>query len=250
MADIPEDDLAESRAALAPTLDATAAILPWVAKPRPPRFDPAINERWIEACRALADSWPARQTAEMATLRPALFRLYGIALETADADCLYLGEALASAADHLEIGAPSARLVAALVATAECLNEPGGLENEGFSGRAVHCARRLETTMRNLATTGERSPVLDGLFCNEANERLDSMRDALAILPPDAYALACDAEWIAEQAEHLELFGVMHLARQLAKEIHLASDLEETETRGRTESRLQQLASAIAAIAP
>ena len=37
MADIPEDDLAESRAALAPTLDATAAILPWVAKPRPLR---------------------------------------------------------------------------------------------------------------------------------------------------------------------------------------------------------------------
>ena len=41
MADIPEDDLAESRAALAPTLDATAAILPWVAKPALPASIPS-----------------------------------------------------------------------------------------------------------------------------------------------------------------------------------------------------------------
>ncbi len=74
------------------------------------------------------------------------------------------------------------------------------------------------------------------------------MRDALAALPPDAYALACDAEWIAEQAEHLELFGVMHLARQLAAEIHRAPDLETSEVRERTAAKLEQLAAAIAAI--
>lgn len=248
MADLPEDDLEETRAALAPTLNATAAILPWVAKPRPPRFEPAINERWMAACTRLADSWPARRNADMASLRPALFQLYGIALETADADCLHLGEALASAADHLEVGPSSARLIAALVATAECLNEPDGLENEAFAGRATYCARRLETTMRNVAATGERSPVLDGLFRGEANERIEAMRDALAALPPDAYALACDAEWIAEQAEHLELFGVMHLARQLAVEIHRAPDLETSDVRERTAAKLEQLAAAIAAI--
>ena len=35
MTDIPEEDLEETRAALAPTLAATAAILPWVSKPQP-----------------------------------------------------------------------------------------------------------------------------------------------------------------------------------------------------------------------
>ena len=63
MADIPEDDLAESRAALAPTLDATAAILPWVAKARPARFDPKLNERWIAAGKRLYQAWSDRHGA-------------------------------------------------------------------------------------------------------------------------------------------------------------------------------------------
>lgn len=54
MANIPEKDLEETRAALAPTLEATAAILPWLAKPQPLRFDEKLNQRWIAACDSLA----------------------------------------------------------------------------------------------------------------------------------------------------------------------------------------------------
>jgi len=109
MADIPEDDLAESRAALAPTLDATAAILPWVAKPRPARFDPKLNERWIAAGKRLYQAWSDRHGASAEAVRPAIFKLYAVALDTADSDCLRLGEALASAADRMEDEAPSPR---------------------------------------------------------------------------------------------------------------------------------------------
>lgn len=248
MTDIPEDDLEGTRAALAPTLNATAAILPWVAKPRPPRFDPALNERWIAACKALADCWPARMTADIASLRPTLFQLYGIALETGDADCLRLGEALASAADLSEVASPSSRLIAALAATVECLNEPEGLENDAFASRAAHFAQRLESCMSLAGQSGERSAILDGLFCNEALERLDTMRDALLTLPPDAYGLICEAEWFAEQAGHLELFGVMHLAHKLVAEINRNPDLEDASVRARTESMLAELAAAIATI--
>lgn len=106
MANIPEDDLAESRAALAPTLDATAAILPWVAKPRPARFDPTLNERWI-AAGASTKPRSDRHSLRGGRSRPAIFKLYAVALDTADSDCLRLGEALASAADRLEDEAPS-----------------------------------------------------------------------------------------------------------------------------------------------
>ena len=60
MADIPEHELEETRAALAPTLEATAAILPWVARPKKPRFDAKLNARWIAAGRRLAAAWSAR----------------------------------------------------------------------------------------------------------------------------------------------------------------------------------------------
>ncbi|MDR1995704.1 hypothetical protein [Azonexus sp.] len=35
--DLPADELAATQAALEPTLTATAAVLPWLAKARPPR---------------------------------------------------------------------------------------------------------------------------------------------------------------------------------------------------------------------
>lgn len=248
MADIPEDDLEETRAALAPTLEATAAILPWLAKPRPPRFDSALNQRWIDAGQRLAAAWSNRHSQGTDDVRPAIFTLYGVALETADAGCLRLGEALASAADHLEQREMPPRLIAALSASIECLVEPGGLEHEAFASRVDHFAQRLEAALAPHPGTGERSPVLDHLFADEAREHIEQMRDALLVLPPDAYALKSEAAQIAQHAEHLELYGIMDQARQLAGIVNAALDLDNPEMRHGIEERLSDLAAAIAAV--
>ena len=246
MGEIPEDDLEETRAALAPTLQATAAILPWVAKPRPARFDVQLNQRWIDGGSRLYQAWQERHTAGD-DIRPAIFSLYAVALETADSDCLRLGEALASAADRLEDAAPSPRLIAALSSAIECLREPAGLENDAFGERARHFAARLESAAAG--DTTERSAVLDQLFVDEAQEQLDLLRDALAALPPDAYVLTTEALKLAQQAEILELWGVMHLARQFADCVgQHGSELDSTEARGALLELLQALANAVAAV--
>jgi len=248
MADIPEEGLEETRAALAPTLEATAAILPWVSKPREARFDPALNQRWIEASQRLAAAWTNRHLASLDTIRPAIFALYGIALETADPTCLRLGEALAGAADRIEEETPPPRLVAALTATIECLGEPDGLEHAAFAIRAEHFAARLEATLALPASASERSPVLDHLFADDARERLELMRDALTALPPDAYALQHEVSQIAQQAELLELYGIMHLARQLSSTVTGETDLDSEAARQRITESLQLLAEAIALV--
>jgi len=248
MADIPEHELEETRAALAPTLEATAAILPWVAKPRPARFDPELNERWIAAMKRLALAWSERHGRGADDVRPAIFGLYAIALETADADCLRLGEALASAADQLEESAPVPRLIAAMSAAIECLSEADGLEHGAFAERASHFAGRLEAIAR-APDASERSAVLDQLFTDEAHEQIQLMRDALAALPPDAYALTTESLKLAQQAELLEIWGVMHLARELAETISRhAADLDSPPLRTQVESQLIRLNTAIAAI--
>lgn len=250
MPEIPEDELAGTRAALAPTLEATAAILPWLAKPKPLRFDRQFNERWIAASQRLATAWSDRHGDGADAIRPAIFALYGVALETLDSDCLQLGEALASAADLLENGEPAPRLVAALTATIECLNEASGLEHALFGERARHFAERLVTTISQLACAGMRSPVLDHLFAEDSRERLEQMHEALAVLPPDAYALKTEAAQLAQQAEQLELYGVMHLARQLANEIGSECNLDSDAARERITATLCQLATALAAVDP
>ena len=248
MTDIPEDDLEETRAALASTLEATAAILPWLAKPRLQRFDEALNQRWIDACKRISAAWSERTKGGEGDFRPAVFALYAIALETADADCLRLGEALACAADRLEEYAPTPRLLAALVATIECLGEPEGLEHEAFPGRAQHFAQRLEGTLAGPSSAGARSAILDRLFVDEAEEHIEAMLDALAALPPDAYALKSAALLIVQQAEHLELFGIMHQARQLAGMVETEPDLDLA--RDRLSEAIRLLAQAIAAVLP
>ncbi len=249
MPDIPEAALAETRAALAPTLAAVAAILPWLAKPRPLRFDSALNQRWIEACAGLATAWADRFGPGAEMIRPAIFALYDVALESADVDCLRLGEALASAADQLEANSPSPRLIAALAACIESLTDGQGLEHPAFPERAVHFAQRLEAMAAPGAASGERSVILDRLFVSEANEYLERMRDALAFLPPDAYALKLAATELAQAAENAELFGVMHLARQLAGRLTtLVNDLDEELVRNQLNESLQQLAETIAAV--
>jgi hypothetical protein len=248
MADIPEEDLAETRAALAPTLEATAAILPWVSKPRQLRFDAKLNERWIAAGKRLAEAWQDRHGKGIEEIRSAIFNLYAIAIESADSNCLRLGEALASAADSLEIASPSLRLVAAITGAVECLSEPDGLEHEAFADRALHFSTRLESTL-SAPDNAERSAVLDRLFVGEADEQIEFMRDALAALPPDAYALTTEAMKLAQQAEQLELWGIMHLARQLTEYIgRNAAELDTTERREEIEAQISTLSAAISAV--
>lgn len=249
MPEIPEDDLAETRAALAPTLNATAAILPWVAQEKPARFATKLNERWLAACRQLHEDWTARHRQGLAGLRPTIFALYGIALETHDADCLALGEALASCADHFEAGEPSARIVAALSAVLECFDDPAGLEHEAFGERARHFAGRLADALAAPVELGLRSPLIDRLFVSEAREMIENMREALAALPVDAYALASEAAHLAQQAEQGELWGVMHLARQLGSQIRDAADrLDEPAIHGGLAATIEKIAASIAAI--
>ncbi|AXS78817.1 hypothetical protein [Dechloromonas sp. HYN0024] len=246
MADIPEHELEETRAALAPTLEATAAILPWVRTPRKARFDPKLNTRWIAASRHLATAWSERHAAD--NVRPAIFSLYAIAIETADADCLRLGEALACAADRLEETSPTPRLIAAITACIECLDDAAGLEHTAFGERASHFAKRLEACA-TATTSDERSAILDQLFVNEASEQIQLMRDALAALPPDAYALSVEARKLTDQAELLELWGVMHLARHLTGLIgQQAGNLEDGAVRASIEQRLGELGAALACI--
>ena len=250
MANSPEDDLEKTRAALAPTLAATAAILPWLSQPRTPRHDPALNERWIAATRQLAHAWAGHHTANPENIRPAIFNVYAIAIETGDGDCLRLGEALASAADRLEEGTPPLRLITALTGTIECFDEPAGLEHDAFAERTRHFAERLEAAIRQ-APDDERSAVIDHLFVGEAGERLDNMRDALAAVPPDAYVLITESIGLAQDAETLELWGVMHQARSLIELIRQhAANLDANGIHERLTGKLDELSKLIAATAP
>ena len=88
MDDLPEDDLAESRAALAPTLDATAAILPWVAKTRRPASTQAERALVAAVRNASTRRGPTGTAAGADAFGRQFFNLYAIALDTADGDCL------------------------------------------------------------------------------------------------------------------------------------------------------------------
>lgn len=246
-----EKELVETRAALAPTLAATAAILRWVSKPQPVRFPPELNTRWQAACQDLAERWAARHTQGTTSIRPVVFTLLSIALETADVVCLRLGEALASATDRLESGPPAARLLAALSATSEALLEPGGLENSAFIGRAQHFAQRLESSLRPSNKPGERSDILDNLFVHDSEERLERMREALIVLPIDVYALQIENQEMIQQAQEIDMYGIVHLGRQLANYVALMDESgEEEQDRARDEisALLDTMASALAAV--
>ena len=212
----PEDDIEATRAALAPTLEATAAILPWLAKPRPQRFEPALNTRWIDATQALADAWQQRYREGHDAVRRNIFALYGVALETADADCLALGEALASAADQLEATPDAPRLLAAISATCDGLLEKEGLEHVTFGERARHFAQRLQQSFAD-PIPDARSAILDQLFVSENQERVQRMHDALDALPIDLYALKEDLDELEQAALQIELWGIVHLSRDFRR---------------------------------
>jgi hypothetical protein len=227
MADLPDDDIEKTRTALAPTMDAMASILPWVGKSQPVRYPAELNKRWQSACKTLADCWAKQGRSDPAAIRPGIYALLGIAIETADADCLQLGEALASVADHLEHNPPGNRLSAALTATTEALLDESGLENPLLAERIRHFSGRLEAAMRPSAKPGERSDVLDRLFVQDSDERLQRMHEALEVLPIDVYALELEVSELIQHAEQIEMWGIYHLARQLQSFALQLSDASE-----------------------
>jgi hypothetical protein len=221
MAELPEDPLADSNASLNSALEATAAILPWLAKPKKRRFAPELNTRWIAACQRLNLAWVERHGDGLSDFRPSVFALYSLSIEITDADCLRLGEALASATDRLEEAQTSRRVIAALSACIECLTEADGLEHPNFAERAQHFAQRLENCA-SANDDGERSAIIDRLFVAETLERLERMHDALAALPPDSETLLIETDELIQHAEHLALFGIVHSARKLIQTLNQA----------------------------
>lgn len=246
MADNPDDSLEETRAALAPTLDATAAILPLLVRPKSPRFDPGLNERWQAACKRLSSAWSERHTGEMDAIRSAIFSLLAIALESKDTHVLRLSEALASACDRLEDPTPPLRTIAALSACIECLGDYGGLEHDAFMERAGHFAGRLEASAAAAVYT--RSAILDRIFVSEARDKIERLHDALSALPPDAYALKTEAEDLIQQAEHLELWGIVQMGHQLLRLVTEHNDLDSDQTRAAILDLLHALDTAIDAV--
>lgn len=227
MADIPDDDLEKTRTALAPTLDAMASILPWVGKTQPVRYPPELNKRWQAACQTLADGWSQHGRSDPAMIRPLVFALLAVAIETGEADCLRFGETLASVADHIEHKAPGNRLSAALSATTEALLDEGGLENPHFGERLRHFTGRLDAALRPSSKPGERSDTLDRLFVQDADERLARMHEALEVLPIDVYALELEISELIQHAEQIEMWGIYHLARQVQNYALQLSDASE-----------------------
>lgn len=226
-ADQHEQEALDSQSALAPTLDAIAAVLPWVRQAQLPRFSDELNTRWQAACQELATHWCSRVSDGYAALRPPIIRLLASALETGDADFLHLCETLASTADHLEIHPPGNRLIAALSGTIEMLQEDGGLENPHLAIRARHFTQRLTTAMRPSGKPGERSDVLDAIFVQDAHDCLQHMHEALDALPIDVYAIELEAGELIAHAEQIEMWGIYHQARQLQNFALQLSDASE-----------------------
>lgn len=241
-----DDELKETRAALAPTLEATAAILPWVSKPRAPRYPPEKTAHWDAAAQALDAAWHNRyQDGE--AFRPAVFALCAAALELADVDLLRLAEAFASAADSLEDDArhDDPRLIAAISAGCECLLREGGIESDGFPLLARQSAARIEQVLTLPLTASVRTPTLLHLFANEANDCIDRMHEALEQLPADTYAVKLAAEELAELADPLELESIALLARALAQRLTPTHgehpDLDDPLLRAEVDTRMTEL---------
>jgi hypothetical protein len=192
----------------------------------------------------LQTAWTERHSAGEEFIRPAVFALYSLTLETADVDCLRLGEALASAIEYLDEESVPPRIVAALSACFECLTEADGLEHPAFAERIQHFAARLEKCAATAKIQGERSAVIDRLFVAETHERIERMNDALAALPPDGESLLAETSELIEHAEHLALFGMIHAARQLQRilqQAHIHNSLESETIRAHVLSQLDAL---------
>lgn len=249
-----DDELKETRAALAPTLEATAAILPWVSKPKELRYPPEKTARWEAASQAVDAAWSRRYQDGGSAFRPAVFELCAAALELADVDLLRLSEAFASASDSLEDDArhDDPRLIAAISAGCECLLREGGIESDGFPPLARQSATRIEQVLALPLTPSVRTPTLVNLFINEANDCIDRMLEALEQLPADTYAVKLAAEELAELADPLELEHIALLARALAQRLTPTHgehpDLDDPLLRAEIDTRMTELGVLIDAV--
>jgi len=249
-----DDELKETRAALAPTLEATAAILPWVSKPQEARYPAEKSERWHTASKALSNAWDERHRKQLTTFRPAVFELCAAALDLADVDLLRLSEAFASAADSLEDPQrrDDPRLAAAISAACECLLSEGGIEQDGFPALAQYAASRLEQALTSPLGNSVRTPTLDHLFVTEAGDCLERMHEALEQLPADTYAVKLAAEELADLADPLELDTIALLARALANRLTPSHgehpDLDEPLLRAEVDTRIIELGVLIDAV--
>ena len=102
-----------------------------------------------------------------------------------------------------------------------------------------------QVTGRLLAANGFKSTVLDSDI-----EQIELLRDALATLPPDAYVLLTEALKLAQHAEMLEIWGIMHLARQFAACVNQhANELDSVTARAALDDMLDKLSAGIDAVA-
>lgn len=212
--------LKQTRAALAPTLSATAAVLPLLAKAAQPRFSPEIVARWQQSCRDFATAWTERPRQGDVPLRRAVFSLCAIAVELGDADALALSEALASSTDLLEdpLRAHDPHLLAALAAVSTGHEEIRHPEQGSFATRARYYCQRLQDALK--PRQGIRTATLDRLFVNEAGEHLLAMYETLDSLDPDATLISDAAAAIIALAEPLELRDLIDRSRILLARLH------------------------------
>lgn len=252
---IPPEDLDSTRAALEPTLRAVADILPLIAQARDLRFPRELAERWQACCQQLAQSWNERHQGGLCDFRPAVFELCAIALELNDSDCLQLSEVLASATDLLEDPqrCNEAKLLAAISGACECLVIDNSPEHPLFSQRAVHLTERLKNCLLPTDAADTINPVLLRIFVDEAHDHLESMHEALEMMPPDAYAIKSATEEIIHLAEPLELYDIIDRARllivRLAPRAGENLDLDDAQTRIHVLDRIALLETAVAEIA-
>ncbi len=197
------------RSPLAPTLAATAAILPLMAQSREPRFSGEQRQAWDGAAPLLLETW-ARRSADWGPLRRAVFKLLEGALPLGHPAPLRLAEALACATDQLESTPPGPRLLAALSATLELLAEPDFLEHPAMEQRVAQLVPRLEG-----ADDSGPSVTLETLFAQEALECVEHLHQALEAVPPDLEALAQGLAQLREAAEHGERAEIANWAARL-----------------------------------
>jgi hypothetical protein len=222
---------------LTQTLEATSDLLPLLGK-REARFSLTQRAQWDTATEAFALAWekcqtnfalpntafPAQQDnmpwaqAPLAApstwtpLRRAIFRLLEGALPLNHPAPLELAEALASATDDLEMRPPTPRLITALAASAELLQEKDFLENEALESLAEQMANRLAHSHE-----GVRTLAACQTFSREAQEEMTQMRTALECLPPDTEQLACSGHLLQALAETLELSSLAVAAFRFAR---------------------------------
>jgi len=229
-AELPATATPEKKDPLTASLEATTDLLPLLGEtPKEPRFSLQQRALWDAAVEALALAWEnnhsafaaaatancAESPADWTPLRSAIFRLLEGALPLQHPAPLQLAEALASALDELDTAPPTPRLLTALTACLELVQEKDFLEHEALDNRVAQLIQRLER--RN---EGIRSRTVDQLFAHEALEEIEQMRVALDALPPDTEAIAAAAKHLQQLAEPHELstlaFAAMRFARRIA----------------------------------